>query len=109
MITKALVCLLAMQSLLAAAEFEFKLAKPALTSGGVFDKEGRLVRVLWSMKDLPVGKQHGDWDGKDEFGNDAPPGDYKYKVIVNGATYRNVGAIGNSGKPPSADGHTPAN
>ncbi len=35
-------------------------------------------------------------------------GDYQFKVAANRATYRNVGAIGNSGLPPDPAHHTPA-
>jgi len=90
-------------------EFTFTLDKPGLASAGVFDAEGRLVRTLWAMKELPAGKQTGQWDGLDDFGAAVPAGDYRWRVVVNGSTYRNVGVIGNNGQPPNAAGHTPNN
>jgi len=91
------------------SQFEFTLEKPAVTSGGVYDAEGRLVCVLWTMRESPPGKHSGQWDGRDQLGQAAPAGEYRFRVAVNRATYRNVGAIGNSGQPPNAAGHTPSN
>jgi hypothetical protein len=90
-----------------AADFSFKLSEPALTSAGVFDGQGRLVQVLWNRRQLPAGEQSGHWDGQDQFHHDAPAGDYEFRVVVNHATYKNVGAIGNSGRAPTPEAHTP--
>ena len=60
------------------------------------------------MQKMDAGRIARSWDGKDEFGAEAPAGDYQFKVAVNRATYRNVGAIGNSGLPPDPAHHTPA-
>ncbi|MDP6380006.1 MAG: FlgD immunoglobulin-like domain containing protein [Phycisphaerae bacterium] len=92
-----------------AIEFEFSLTEAAKTSAGVFDADGRLVRALWAIENLKAGKHKKTWDGLDDFGKEAPAGEYQFRVVLNGATYRTVGAIGNSGKPPSAAGHTPVN
>ncbi|MGD0092911.1 MAG: FlgD immunoglobulin-like domain containing protein [Planctomycetota bacterium] len=92
-----------------AVSFEFNLDKPAATSGGIYDPQGRLVRVLWTMLDAPAGKQIKEWDGKDDLGADAPAGQYSFLVLANRATYQNVGAIGNDGQPPDAKNHTPSN
>lgn len=86
--------------------FEFPLKTAArLTSAGVFDAKGGLVRQLWAMKPLGAGKQKGTWDGKDEFGQAAPAGRYEFRVVVNGSVYRNVGILGNTGVPPNEMGH----
>jgi hypothetical protein len=77
-----------------AVEFEFSLDKPALTSAGVYDANDRLVRVLWTMKDSPAGRQVGQWDGQDEFGQPALPGQYRWRAVLNGARYVNVGIVG---------------
>lgn len=91
----------------AVAEFSFTLEKPGLTSAGIYDAQGRLVRVLWTMKQLAAGRETAPWDGLDEFGQPAPAGEYRWKVVVNGSTYRNVGTIGNDCRPPNNTGHTP--
>jgi sugar lactone lactonase YvrE len=91
----------------AKASFAFNLDAEALTSAGVYDAQGRLVRTLWRMKKFPAGKQERGWDGLDEFGQPAAPGEYQYRVVVNEAVYRNVGAIGNSGLPADSKHHTP--
>jgi hypothetical protein len=93
----------------AAVEFAFRLDKAGPTSAGVFDAEGRLVRTLWAMKDLPGGKQSASWDGLDGFGQPAPAGAYTWRIVRGGSTWRNVGLIGNNGQPPNDKGHTPNN
>ncbi|HWE96909.1 MAG TPA: FlgD immunoglobulin-like domain containing protein [Tepidisphaeraceae bacterium] len=87
--------------------FEFTLPKPAVTSAGVYDSDGKLVRVLWTLEKLDAGKFSRAWDGKDQIGHDAPAGEYHYKIVANRAAYTNVGAIGNSGLPPDSKSHTP--
>lgn len=84
--------------------FEFALSRDAATSAGVYDGD-RLVRTLWSLKRLPAGRQVGEWDGTDQFGRALPRGEYRYRVVANHGSYRNVGVIGNSGAT-RAD-HTP--
>jgi len=85
--------------------FQFTLDKPALTSAGVYDAAGHLVRTLWSMKETKAGVNKASWDGLDEFGRPAPGGTFTWNVAVNGSTYRNVGTIGNTGKPPGEPQH----
>ena len=90
--------------------FKFKLERDAaLTSAGIYDARGQVVRVLWTMKPRPAGAQTADWDGRDNDGEAAPPGPYTFKVAVNGSTYRNIGVIGNSGQPSTTFGHVPIN
>ena len=80
---------------------------PGLTSAGIFDSEGRLVRVLWTMKGAQAGALKGKWNGKDDNGKIAPPGEYTWKVVVNRSKYVNIGTIGNTGLPPTTSGHVP--
>lgn len=90
-------------------EFAFTIEKAGPTSAGIYDAEDRLVRVLWTMKELAAGPQKAGWDGLDEFGRPVPAGEYRWRVVTNRATYRNVGVIGNNGQPPNSAGHTPNN
>jgi hypothetical protein len=89
------------------ASLEFTIDRPATTSAGVYDPDGRLVRVLWTMEKTDAGRFTRAWDGKDDAGQPAPAGEYHYQIIANRAAYVNVGAIGNSGQPADAAGHTP--
>lgn len=91
----------------AETSFAFALPQPGTTSAGVYDAQGRLVRVLWTMKELPAGPQSATWDGLDAWGQPAAANGYQWRVAVNRSTYRNVGIIGNNGQPPDAAGHTP--
>jgi len=89
------------------ASFTFTLGSEALTSAGIYDGGGRLVRVLWNMRRFGAGAHRGAWDGLDEFGASCPPGEYRFRVAANRARWRNVGAIGNSGYPSCAADHVP--
>lgn len=87
-------------------KFRFELETDApLTSAGIFDHTGRLVRQLWALKPVAAGKHKGAWDGKDEFGKAMPAGKYTFRVVLNGSMYRNVGILGNTGTPPNEMGH----
>ncbi len=90
-----------------AYNFSCTIEKPGLTSAGIYDSEGRLVRVLWTMKGANAGLLKGKWNGKDADGKLAPAGEYTWKVVVNRSKYTNVGVIGNTGEPPTTSGHVP--
>ena len=49
--------------------FSCAIEKPGLTSAGIYDSSGRLVRVLWTMKGANAGLLKGKWNGKDADGN----------------------------------------
>jgi len=87
-------------------QFEFLLSEDsAMTSGGVCDADGQLVRTLWTMEARRAGRNIVDWDGLDELGRAAPKSRYHLRVVVNGSTYRNVGTLGNTGRPPGERQH----
>ena len=89
-------------------KFSCAIGKRGLTSAGIFDSSGRLVRVLWTTKEATeAGPLEGKWNGKDGNGKFAPPGEYAWKMVVNRSKYENVGTIGNSGQPPTTSGHVP--
>ena len=78
-----------------------------MTSAGIFDANGNIVRTLWALETLNAGDSSASWDGLDDFGTPVPPGSYTWKVLRNDAEYRNVGIIGNTGLPPITSGHVP--
>ncbi|HEY5811550.1 MAG TPA: FlgD immunoglobulin-like domain containing protein, partial [Terrimicrobiaceae bacterium] len=89
-------------------EFSCEIGKPIQTSAGIFDSAGRLIRVLWTMREAKEGGVvQGRWNGKDKEGKSVSPGEYTWKVVVNRSTYVNIGTIGNSGQPPTTSGHVP--
>ena len=87
--------------------FQFTLPRPGLTSAGVFDRSGKLVQVLWTVKPLDAGTFTRSWNGDNQFSQTASNGPFEFRVVVNHAIYRNVGAIGNSGMPSDVKNHTP--
>lgn len=88
--------------------FSVQLSQGGLTSAGIFDANGRIVRTLWALETFNAGEVKCSWDGRDDFGTPVPPGSYTWKVLRNGAQYNNVGVIGNTGLPPFTFGHVPS-
>lgn len=89
------------------ASFTFTLPTSALSSAGIYDAAGRLVRHLWNERQLAKGRHTYGWDGLDEFGQPAPDGPYTFKVVSNRAVYANVSAIGSNVKPFTVANHIP--
>jgi DNA-binding beta-propeller fold protein YncE len=88
--------------------FDVKLDNPGLTTAGIFNSEGRLVRVLWTMKRVAAGTTiPAVWNGLDQDDKPVPPGEYTWKVVTNRSIYRNIGVIGNTGLPTTTSGHVP--
>jgi len=85
--------------------FSYELPKAGLTSAGVFDADGNLVRTLWRMTDQAAGKYEAVWGGMTDMEEPAPAGKYEIRVVLNNGTYKNVGIIGNTGTPPNEMGH----
>ena len=77
--------------------FAYELPKDGLTSAGVYDDKGALVRVLWQATTRPAGKHEAAWDGMTDFKQPAGPGKYEVRVAFNEvAAYHNVAVIGNT-------------
>jgi flagellar hook assembly protein FlgD len=87
-------------SLDAQSNFSVQLSQSGLTTAGIFDSNGNLVRTLWALETFNAGNLNGSWDGLDDFGNPVASGSYKWKVLRNGALYNNVGVIGNTACRP---------
>ncbi len=77
-------------------KFKYTLSGDAMTSAGVYDKDGKLVKTLWSGKQGYDGDNFGTWDGKDDFGNPMPQGDYEVKILSHNVNYERDSVIGNS-------------
>jgi len=89
-------------------EFSCTIGKPGLTSAGIFDAFGRLVRILWTIKEAKEADvMESTWNGRDNDGKPAPPGKYTWKLVVNRSKYDNIGTVGNNGQPPTTSGHVP--
>jgi hypothetical protein len=91
--------------------FRYKLDAPApRTSAGIYDAQGRLVRVLWTMQAKGAGEHTGVWDGRNDAGQPVPsPQTCEARVVINRGTYANHGVIGNTAKPANTYGHVPVN
>ena len=68
-----------------------------MTSAGIFDADGRLLRTLWSGRALSRGAVAVDWDGRDEGGAPVPEhGHYMARVLSHNVRYVWEGVIGNT-------------
>ena len=95
-------------SLHAQQNFSVQLSQGGLTSAGIFDANGRIVRTLWALETFNAGNLNCSWDGRDDLGTPVPPGSYTWTVLRNGSQYNNIGVIGNTGLPPITSGHVPS-
>ena len=75
------------------------LPEAAMTSAGVFDSTGHLVRTLWSGRREPAGTLAIAWDGRDDDG-DAVPSSARYtaRVLAHDVRYVWEGVIGNTSR-----------
>ncbi|MBC7534597.1 MAG: T9SS type A sorting domain-containing protein [Ferruginibacter sp.] len=77
--------------------FTFKLKKEALTSAGVYKKDGTLIRTLWSGKKYSAGSHTLAWDRFDDDEKVSTEKDVTIKVLSNNVTYQwEGGVIGNT-------------
>jgi Secretion system C-terminal sorting domain len=76
--------------------FSFFLHDSAFTSAGVFTKQGKLIRTLWSGKKHTSGSHWATWNGMDDDGAMAPTAGYDVKVLSNNVNYKWDGVIGNT-------------
>ncbi len=81
--------------------FDFAIDKPVSTSAGVYDRQGRLLRTLWTMRPMDPGKHTAEWDGCDESATAVAASAYEVRVVTNPSVYRNVGALGNTKRVPT--------
>jgi len=73
------------------------LPQSAMTSAGIFDARGRLIRTLWSGLAKPAGAVIIAWNGLDDDG--APVGSsepYVARVLTHNVRYNWEGVIGNT-------------
>jgi len=60
-----------------------EMSKPAMTSGATYDKAGRLVRVLWTMKQgEALATIPSSWNSLDPYAQPVPPGTYTWTVVI---------------------------
>ncbi|MBG9377063.1 hypothetical protein I5907_12535 [Panacibacter sp. DH6] len=76
--------------------FSFVLNENRLTSAGVFNTEGKLIRTLWSGVMYNAGKQSASWDGTDDQGRLVKQNSYVVKVLSGNMQYKWQGVIGNT-------------
>lgn len=85
--------------------FPYSIGKGGITSGGIYDADGRLVRALWALEPREPGDYEAEWDGLADGARHVVPGAYHLRVVVNDATYENVGILGNTGLPAGEPQH----
>ncbi len=74
----------------------FTLTTPATTSGGIFSKNGKLVKNVWCNEQMSAGSYVKHWDGTDDDFHLVPDGDYDLDIVRSNADYQWEGVIGNT-------------
>src|SRR5215471_18821563 len=69
-----------------------------MSSAGVYDSTGMLVRTLWNAVDNAPGEANpaAAWDGLLDDRSVAPAGNYTVKVLTHACTYTWEGVVGNT-------------
>ena len=76
----------------------FTLKSSYTTSAGVYSAKGNLVRTLWRAVRYSAGQHRASWDGKDDNGNIAPDGQYRFRILYHNVRYQWDGVIGNTSR-----------
>ena len=78
-------------------QFSFNLPVSSITSAGVYDSNGKLLRTIWNNVRYQAGTNYGVWDGKDDSGKTLASGtNYTIKMIYHNVQYTWDGVIGNT-------------
>lgn len=88
-------------------DFTFTLENKASTNGAIYDANGKRIRTLWKLRRFEAGVHQVSWDGLNDAAEAVPAGAYEYRVLVNQATYKTVGVIGNNATPNTEKNHNP--
>jgi hypothetical protein len=83
-------------SVKAQSKLEFFLDNKYVTSAGVYQPDGTLVRTLWRKVTYGPGIQSVSWDGKDDVGRPLPDNNYNFQLIYHNLQYVWDGSIGNT-------------
>lgn len=76
--------------------WNFTLPRSAVTSAGVYDSDGRLLRTLWRAEQLAAGPHRMSWDGRDDAGQSVTAQEIDIRVVHHRLSYVWEGVIGNS-------------
>ncbi len=76
--------------------FSYKLDAASMTSAGIYDSKGVLIRTLWAQQKNGAGTHTASWDGLDDEGKEVSEASYSWKVLTNNVKYTWQGIIGNT-------------
>ena len=77
-------------------EFQFTLKSQAQTSAGVYQRNGTLIKTLWSNRFFKAGTHKATWDRTNDEGYLLNDTGYYIKVLSSSATYTWEGVVGNN-------------
>lgn len=79
----------------------FKLPQAARVSMNITDQQGWILRELCVATPFSAGENTVTWDGRDEYGDPLPEGNYCWKLaFFDGVGSKRIGGAGNSARPP---------
>jgi hypothetical protein len=85
----------------------FTLPRPAKVSLQITTDQGWILRELCVATLFPAGDNTITWDGRDEYGDPLPAGDYHWRLAYfDGIGCKRIGGAGSTARPPyrTADG-----
>ncbi|HEY1046574.1 MAG TPA: PA14 domain-containing protein, partial [Bacteroidia bacterium] len=74
----------------------FTLKSAAITSAGIYKRDGTLIRTLWNNVQYKAGQHTYLWDGTDDLGKLVQDTGYFFKLISGKFVYTWEGTIGNN-------------
>ena len=79
----------------------FKLPRDAKVSLNITDQQGWILREVCVATPFPAGDNTVTWNGRDEYGDPLPEGNYRWKLaFFDGVGSKRIGGAGNSARPP---------
>ena len=79
----------------------FKLPRDAKVSFNITDQQGWILREVCVATPFPAGDNTVIWNGRDEYGDPLPEGNYRWKLaFFDGVGSKRIGGAGNSARPP---------
>jgi hypothetical protein len=80
----------------AATAIQFKLDQTCVTSAGIYDSLGNLIRTLWRGETLAAGNHSVNWDDLDDIGRPIGLKTVQARLLCHRVSYHWDGVIGNT-------------
>lgn len=80
---------------------QFSLPRDERVSLAITREDGWILREVLTVQSLQKGPHRVLWNGRDDYGDPLPPGNYRWKLVqFAGVGSKRIGGAGNSARPP---------